>query len=55
MDITAIIFVILYAGGVVLGVWIVWSLIRSAVRRALRDHQLWLESRPTGAVATDGK
>lgn len=26
-------------------VWIFWSVIRSAVRRALRDHQEWLESR----------
>ncbi|WP_349898181.1 hypothetical protein [Parafrigoribacterium soli] len=30
---------------VVITLWILWAIIRSAVRRALRDHQEWLEGR----------
>lgn len=37
--------ILIYIVLLVIGVWIFWSVIRSAVRRALRDHQEWLESR----------
>lgn len=37
--------ILIYAVLLVIGVWIFWSIVRSAVRRALRDHQEWLESR----------
>ncbi len=37
--------ILIYIVLLVIGVWILWSIIRSAVRRALRDHQVWLESR----------
>jgi len=37
--------VLIYLVLAVIGAWILWSVIRSAVRRALRDHQEWLESR----------
>jgi hypothetical protein len=30
---------------VLVGLLIAWAVIRSAVRRALRDHQEWLEQR----------
>ena len=33
---------------------LLWWVIRTAVRRALRDHQLWLESRPSGPVEPSG-
>jgi len=35
----------LYVVSAVIGLWILWTIIRSAVRRALRDHQEWLEER----------
>ncbi len=40
-----IIAILIYAGVIALSLWIGWAIIRSAVRRALRDHQQWLEQR----------
>ncbi|MBW4031690.1 MAG: hypothetical protein HIU88_03385 [Acidobacteria bacterium] len=40
-----IIIIVIYAGILALSLWITWAIIRSAVRRALRDHQQWLEQR----------
>lgn len=40
-----IIAIVIYAGVLALSLWICWAIIRSAVRRALRDHQQWLEQR----------
>jgi hypothetical protein len=37
--------VAIYVVLAVIVVWILWAIIRSAVRRALRDHQEWLEAR----------
>lgn len=37
--------VLIYLVVVVLALWILWAIIRSAVRKALRDHQEWLEAR----------
>jgi len=37
--------ILLYVVSTVIGLWILWAIIRSAVRRALRDHQEWLEGR----------
>ena len=37
--------VLIYIVVAVIGLWITWAIIRSAVRRALRDHQEWLEER----------
>jgi hypothetical protein len=36
---------IVYVGIILLMILIFWAIIRSAVRRALRDHQEWLETR----------
>jgi hypothetical protein len=55
MDVLAIIWIVVYAALVVFAVWILWSLVRSAVRRALRDHQYWLESRGGNPPAPDAK
>jgi hypothetical protein len=55
MNLFGIVWVLVYAGLVVLTVWILWSLVRSAVRRALRDHQLWLESRTSADGTATGK
>ncbi len=43
--ISVIIIIVIYAGVLALSLWITWAIIRSAVRRALRDHQQWLEQR----------
>jgi hypothetical protein len=40
-----IIGVIVYVGILLLMILIFWAIIRSAVRRALRDHQEWLDLR----------
>lgn len=37
--------ILIYLVVLVIGLWIAWAIIRSAVRRALRDHQEWLENR----------
>ena len=37
--------VVVYVFVVAILALLLWWLIRSAVRRALRDHQLWLDSR----------
>jgi uncharacterized membrane protein len=37
--------ILVYVVLAVIGLWISWAIIRSAVRRALRDHQEWLEGR----------
>ncbi|WP_349904628.1 hypothetical protein [Parafrigoribacterium humi] len=37
--------ILIYVVTAVIILWIVWAIIRSAVRRALRDHQEWLEER----------
>ncbi len=37
--------ILAYAVAAVIVLWIAWAIIRSAVRRALRDHQEWLEER----------
>jgi len=37
--------VLIYLVVAVIALWILWAIIRSAVRRALRDHQEWLEAR----------
>jgi hypothetical protein len=41
---------LLYILPIAFGLLILWWLIRSAVRRALRDHELWLESRPSAPI-----
>jgi hypothetical protein len=46
LGITAI--VLIYVLPAAFGFLLLWWVIRTAVRRALRDHQLWLESRPSG-------
>ncbi|HEX4402183.1 MAG TPA: hypothetical protein VHZ98_12745 [Galbitalea sp.] len=38
----------IYILPIAFGFVILWWIIRTAVRRALRDHQLWLESRSSG-------
>jgi hypothetical protein len=38
-----VIAIVIYVGLVALGLWLLWAIIRSAARRALRDHQLWLD------------
>ena len=40
-----IIGIIVYLVIVAIGLLIFWAIIRSAVKRALRDHQEWLEAR----------
>ena len=40
-----IIGIFVYLVIVAIGLLILWAIIRSAVRRALRDHQNWLEAR----------
>ena len=40
-----IIGIIVYLVVVAIGLLILWAIIRSAVKRALRDHQEWLEAR----------
>jgi uncharacterized membrane protein len=35
--------ILIYVVTAVIILWILWAIIRSAVRRALRDHQEWLE------------
>jgi uncharacterized membrane protein len=37
--------ILIYVVTAVIILWILWAIIRSAVRRALRDHQEWLEER----------
>jgi hypothetical protein len=38
-------------GLIALGFLALYGVVRVAVRRALRDHQLWLESRGNGSVS----
>ncbi|HMH59310.1 MAG TPA: hypothetical protein VK537_09030 [Galbitalea sp.] len=52
VSITAV--VLLYILPIAFGFLILWWLIRSAVRRALRDHELWLESRPSAPIDHPG-
>lgn len=40
-----IVAIVLYIIIIVVSLLIFWAIVRSAVRRALRDHQGWLESR----------
>jgi hypothetical protein len=42
--------VLVYALPIAFGLLILWWVIRSAVRRALRDHELWLESQPSAPI-----
>lgn len=45
MNTFVVLSILVYTVVIVIGLWIAWAVIRSAVRRALRDHQEWLESR----------
>ena len=37
--------ILIYLVVIAIGLLISWAIIRSAVKRALRDHQEWLEAR----------
>ena len=50
MDVVGTLGIVLYLFVVAVGALLLWWLIRTAVRRALRDHQLWLESRPSDPI-----
>jgi hypothetical protein len=54
MDVVGFLGIALYLFVVAVGALLLWWLIRTSVRRALRDHQLWLESRPSGAIESPG-
>ncbi len=38
-------FIVIYLALIGLAFWLLYTLIRLAVRRALREHQLWLDAR----------
>lgn len=40
-----LIFLLIYPAVIALGCWLAYSLIRAAVRKALRQHQEWLDTR----------
>lgn len=49
--------IIIYLLGLIIGLLILWYIIKTAVRGALRDHQEWLEQReakiPTQSSVSD--
>jgi hypothetical protein len=45
MNVAGLVGIVIYLALVAVIALALWWVIRTAVRRALRDHQLWLESR----------
>ncbi len=43
---------LVYAAFVALAFWLLYIVVRAAVRRALRDHQEWLDRRETGPAGS---
>ena len=49
-DLFAVLGIVLYLGVVALGFFALYWVVRAGVRRALRDHQLWLDTRGNGTT-----
>ncbi|GAA1522881.1 hypothetical protein BJ978_000539 [Agromyces terreus] len=44
---TSILVLLLYVAGIAILAFVLYTVIRLAVRKAMREHQEWLDTRPT--------